>query len=123
MAWDSSRTVPWRRLTREWLIYVAIASVAFLIIFRDRLTASLFVGLLVSGPMYLLFGAVLAKFGYARKSYRDLRAERERVAAAKAGAKSSSVVTSATGRSKPAPTKRTSTGPSQQRKGTKPKHR
>lgn len=123
MAWDSSRPVPWRRLFREWLIYIAIASVAFVIILRDRLNASIFLGLFASGPMYLLFGAVLAKFGYARKSYKDLRAERERAAASKSVAASTSSTGSATGRARPAPTKRTSTGPSQQRKGTKPKRR
>ena len=123
MAWDSKRPVPWRRLIREWLIYVAIASVAFLIIFRDRLSPSLFAGLLASGPMYLLFGGVLAKFGYARKSYKDLRIERERAAAAKSAAKSSSSASTATGRAKPAPTKRTSTGPSQQNKNNKAKRR
>ena len=125
MAWDSSRPVPWRRLIREWLIYVAIASLAMLVILRDRLSISIFFGLFVSGPMYLLFGAVLAKFGYARKSYKDLRAERERAAAAKSPSTSSkgSAAGSATERPRPAPTKRTSTGPSQQRKGTKPKRR
>ncbi len=123
MAWDSSRPVPWRRLFREWLIYIAIASVAFLIILRDRLNASIFIGLFASGPMYLLFGAVLAKFGYARKNYKDLRAERERSAAAKSAAASASTPGSANARTRPAPTKRTSTGPSQQRKGSKPKRR
>ena len=46
MALNSSRPVPWRRLVREWLIYIAIASVAFLIILRDQLTLGLFAGLL-----------------------------------------------------------------------------
>lgn len=119
MAWDSSRTVPWRRLTREWLIYVAIASVAFLIIYRNKLNVSLFAGLVASGPMYLLFGGLLAKFGYARKTFKDLRGERERAAASKAAPKA----TSPGGRVKPAATKRTSTGPSQHRKSTKPKRR
>ena len=119
MAWDSSRVVPWRRLIREWLIYVAFASAAFLVIFRDKLTPSLFAGLLASGPMYLLFGAVLAKFGYIRKSFKDLRAERERTTTAK----SAPVSTTSGARPRPAPTKRTSTGPSQHRKGNKPKRR
>ena len=119
MAWDSTRPVPWRRLIREWLIYVAFATVAFLFIYRHDLKLGLFAGLFASGPMYLLFGAVLAKFGYARKTFKDLRAERDTVAAAKAEAPS----TTATGRAKPAPTRRTSSGPSSQRKGNKPKRR
>jgi hypothetical protein len=119
MAWDSSRVVPWRRLIREWLIYVAFASVAFVIIFRDKLSLSLFAGLFASGPMYLLFGSVLAKFGYSRKTFKDLRAERE----IKASIRPSNTSPTATGRTKPAPTKRTSTGPSQHRKASKPKRR
>jgi hypothetical protein len=128
MAWDSSRAVPWRRLIREWLIYVAIASVALLFLFRHKLSVSLFAGLFASGPMYLLFGAVLAKFGYARKTFKDLRGERERAAATRSssrspGRSSSSAATVPGGRAKPAPTKRTSTGPSQHRKSNKPKRR
>ena len=36
-----------------------------------------YLGLLASLPLYLAFGAVLAKFGYSRKTLRELRAERE----------------------------------------------
>ena len=35
MAWDSSRPVPYRRLTKEWLIYAAIMLVVFVALFRD----------------------------------------------------------------------------------------
>lgn len=121
MAWNSSRPVPWRRLVREWLIYIAIASVAFLIILRDQLTLGLFAGLLASGPMYVLFGAVLAKFGYQRKTFKDLRQDRERGTAARA--RSTAVAPQTITRNRPAPTKRTSTGPSQHRKGNKPRRR
>lgn len=76
MAWDSSRPVPWRRLAREWLIYVALMAGVFLLFFRDRPLFGIFVGLLASGPLYLGIGYVLAKLGYQRKSFRDLRAER-----------------------------------------------
>ena len=119
MAWNSSRAVPWRRLVREWLIYIAIASVAFVIILRDQLTVGLFAGLLASGPMYVLFGAVLAKFGYQRKTFKDLRKDRDSAVAAR----STTVGPTTTARARPAPTKRTSTGPSQHRKGNKPKRR
>jgi hypothetical protein len=130
MAWDSSRPVPWRRLIREWLIYVGIAGVALVVYYLARgkkLEVRLFAGLLSSGPMYLLFGGVLAKFGYQRKTMKDLRAERP-LAAARSGAGSSGARgaggASTTGsRSRPAPTKRTSTGPSQYRKNNKPKRR
>ena len=76
MAWDSTRPVPWRRLIREWLIYAAIMAAVFLIFFRDASLVGAMAGLLISGPLYLVFGAVLAKFGYQRKSLKQLRAER-----------------------------------------------
>src|SRR3954451_2247764 len=124
MAWDSSRPVQWRRLIREWLIYVGIASAAFIVWFLARgktIDPVLFVGLLASGPMYLMFSYVLAKLGYQRKTYRDLRAQRE---VASVSRTSGGTAPSATGsRTKPAATKRTSTGPSQHRKSTKPKRR
>jgi len=124
MAWDSSRPVQWRRLIREWLIYVGIASAAFIVWFLARgktIDPVLFVGLLASGPMYLMFSYVLAKLGYQRKTYRDLRAQRE---VASVSRTSGGAAPSTTGsRTKPPPTKRTSTGPSQHRKSTKPKRR
>lgn len=126
MAWDSSRPVPWRRLIREWLIYVAIAGVAFVIYYVARgkkVEIGLFAGLLSSGPMYLLFGGVLAKFGYQRKTMKDLRAERPVAAAARSAGGSAAGRSSGANRSRPAPTKRTSTGPSQYRKNNKPKRR
>jgi hypothetical protein len=75
VAWDSSRPVPWRRLIREWLIYVGVMAVVFVLFFRDNGLAGIFAGLLVSGPLYLAFGTVLAKFGYQRKSLKELRSE------------------------------------------------
>ena len=57
--------MPWRRLTKEWVIYASIMTVVFAIVVRDgaRLVPILG-GLLVSGPLYLLLGYVLAKLGY-----------------------------------------------------------
>ena len=103
MAWDSNRPVPWRRLIREWAIYVAIMAVIFLIFFNDRLTAGPFIGLVLSGPVYLAIGAVLAKFGYQRATLREARA------AAKVRNQQRATTTSSTPalRGKPAPTKRT----------------
>ena len=75
MAWDSTRPVPWRRLIREWLIYVAVMAAVFVLFFRDNGLVGIFAGLLVSGPLYLAFGTVLAKFGYQRKTWKELRTE------------------------------------------------
>jgi hypothetical protein len=126
MAWDSSRPVPWRRLIREWLIYVVIAATAITIYYvaTDRsIDVGLFSGLLASGPMYVLFGAALAKFGYQRKTFRDLRNERPAAATSRSAAAGAAGATATSVRTRPAPTKRTSTGPSQHRKNTKPKRR
>jgi hypothetical protein len=123
MAWDSTRPVPWRRLVREWLIYLGIATAVFVVwsVARGKsVDFPLLIGLLASGPLYLALGAVLAKFGYQRKSYRELRAEREVATTSRSTPASPSP---AADRPKPAPTKRTSTGPSQHRKSSKPRRR
>jgi hypothetical protein len=67
--------VPWARLIREWAIYVGIMIVLFAVLFRDRALAPIISGLLISGPLYLLFGAVMAKLGYQRRTIKQARAE------------------------------------------------
>ena len=105
MAWDSNRPVPWRRLIREWVIYTGVMVAVFLLFLRDRLSAGPFIGLLLSGPVYLALGAVLAKFGYQRATLREAR-EKARMREAQQCATSTSGA--ATGpRAKPAPTRRT----------------
>jgi hypothetical protein len=114
VAWDKNRPVPWQRLIRDWLIYVGIMAVVFLFVYRDDLSAGPFVGLLISGPLFLVVGAVLAKFGYQRKTFRDLRAEGEAKRAVAASATTKPVGT----RARPAPTRRTSTGPGTRGRGS-----
>lgn len=105
MGWDNSRPVPWQRLIREWLIYAAIMSAVFIIFFRGDNVLGAIAGVLISGPLYLAFGAALAKFGYQRQRLKDVRAT------AKADASStSSAPTEVTDRRRPAPTSRTSGG-------------
>lgn len=111
MAWDSSRPVPWQRLIREWLIYVAVMAVVFLLFFRDESLGGIFAGLLVSGPLYLVIGYVLAKFGYRRRSMREARAEIDAQRAAKVGGGKSGAG-QAPARPRPAPTRRTGGGSS-----------
>lgn len=100
MGWDANRPVPWQRLIREWLVYLAVMIVVMFVAFRDQLTIGLLAGLLVSGPLYLIIGSVLAKFGYQRTTLRDLRAQRL------AGGDPAGTAGTA-GRSRPAPTRRT----------------
>jgi len=77
VAWDSSRPVPWQRLAREWLVYVAIMAAVFFIFMRDRPLIGVFAGLLASGPLYLGIGYILAKFGYQRATLKERRVERD----------------------------------------------
>ena len=104
MAWDSSRTVPWQRLARESLIYAAIITVIFLVLFRDQNVVGLIGGVLASGPLYLGLGYVLAKLGYQRKTLKEMRTPR-------AGVSTPETLTEDS-RGRPAPTRRTTTGPS-----------
>jgi hypothetical protein len=68
--------------------------------------ASSFVGLVIGMIFYVAFVAVLSKFGYQRQSFRDARDRRRALAA-------TPTATAQAARQRPAPTRRTSTGPSQ----------
>eukprot|EP01036_Dinobryon_divergens_P047134 gene47135-63128_t len=59
-------------------------TVVLAIVYRDRLNVGLFGGLLASGPVFVLVGALLAKLGYQRKTLRQLRRETDERLAAKA---------------------------------------
>lgn len=116
VAWDANRPVPWQRLMREWVIYVAIMAVVFALFMRGRPMMGMFIGLLLSGPLYLGVGYVLAKFGYQRKSLKEMRAE----SATKQtlSSRRSSDDGSVDGpRAKPAPTSRTGAASNRPRKG------
>ena len=71
VGWDASRPVPWNRLAQ------GVADLR-----RDHggglrrcssaaAILSIVAGLLVSGPLYLGFGYVLAKFGYSARRWRS----------------------------------------------------
>jgi hypothetical protein len=104
MSWDASRPVPWQRLMREWVIYAGIMLAALLLLFRGSNVIGAIAGVLVSGPLYLLFGFVLAKFGYNRKTLKEMRAEREKTPSTERETDRSG------SRIPPPPTRRTSTG-------------
>ena len=110
MAWDSSRPVPWQRLTREWLIYVAVMAVVLLVVFRSSNVIGAFAGLLVSGPLYLLMGFVLAKFGYQRKTLKEMRSEVREPRTKKKSKKGPDATEAPSEKQRPAPTRRTSGG-------------
>ncbi|MET0143500.1 MAG: hypothetical protein ABW328_01750 [Ilumatobacteraceae bacterium] len=112
MGWDASRPVPWTRLLKEWAIYAAIMSALFILFFRDGNVVAILAGLLVSGPLYLFLGFVLAKFGYQRQTLRggrDARAARAAEATANTGSNGDGA--GELPRPRPPPTRRTSSGP------------
>lgn len=125
MAWDSTRPVPWNRLIREWLIYAAIMTAVFALFFRGDNVVGAIAGVLLSGPLYLAFGAVMAKFGYSRtrmKNLRGVRQERkDKEAASKSSSSESDSSESEDARSRPAPTSRTSGGSNRPRSTSKRK--
>jgi hypothetical protein len=110
MAWDSSRPVPWNRLVKEAAIFLVIGGVIFAVFIKDTKPSS-YVGLVIGMLIYVGFSVVLAKFGYTRESMRQNRA-RQMAAKQQRDARRSTGTTSTMARPKPAPTKRTSTGPS-----------
>jgi hypothetical protein len=106
VAWDANRPIPWRRIAREATIFLVIGGVALTLLAKHRQVGT-YVGLVVGMVFYVGFVAVLAKFGYQRQSIRQAR-ERRTAVTAKA-----TTTSAQTGRQRPAPTRRTSTGPSQ----------
>ena len=89
------------------MIYAAIMAALFLFVLRDSTsTTGLFIGLGVSLPLYVGLSYVMAKFGYQRKSLAELRTPR-----ATPASDSATPVESSTSRNRPAPTRRTSSGP------------
>lgn len=118
MAWDSSRPVPWRRLTREAAIFLVLGAIIFAVIIKDTKPAS-YIGLVAGMLLFVGFSAVLAKFGYSRQSMRQLRAAEAAnprpTRRTRRGRPSTTqtAAAAAIARTKPAPTRRTSTGPSQ----------
>ena len=92
---------------REWLIYVGIMIAVLAIFFRDSGIVGAIAGLLVSGPLYLLFGFVMAKLGYQRRSLKEMGTPRATSVSDDEAPDGSSTSTE---RERPAPTRRTSGG-------------
>ncbi|HEY7626396.1 MAG TPA: hypothetical protein VH761_04990 [Ilumatobacteraceae bacterium] len=107
MGWQADRPVPWQRLIREAAIFLVVGALALTLLVKDKHVGT-YVGLLVGMLFYVLFVAVLSKFGYERQTMRQAR-ERRRTAVATTSAQSATQFA----RARPAPTRRTSTGPSQ----------
>jgi uncharacterized membrane protein YfcA len=90
---------------REAAIFAIIGSLAIAFLVENPKPET-YIGLVSGMLFYVAFVAVLAKFGYVRQSFRQAR-ERSRAIARVPTASAQS------GRNRPPPTRRTSTGPSQ----------
>jgi hypothetical protein len=92
------------------VIYAAIMAVIFLIFLRDSTSV---VGLGASLPLYIGLSAVMAKFGYQRRTLADLRTPRAAPPSrpgAPADQGSDGAAGSTAQRIRPAPTRRTAAG-------------
>ncbi|MBI4935270.1 MAG: hypothetical protein HY828_15420 [Actinobacteria bacterium] len=90
---------------KEWVVIgLGVAAISWF--FTDNRNPSSYVTIFLAGGVYVVFGAILAKFGYVRKTLKELRAEAAAAAPRTVGASAGST------RAKPAPTKRTSGGQS-----------
>ncbi len=105
MAWDANRPIPWRRIAREATIFLVVGGLALTLLVKHRQVGT-YVGLVVGMVFYVAFVAILSKFGYQRQSIREAR--ERRLAVANRPTNGAQPV-----RQRPAPTRRTSTGPSQ----------
>lgn len=115
--------MPWQRLVREWLIYVAVMAVVLLLVIRSSNVIGAFAGLLVSGPLYLLMGFVLAKFGYQRKSLKEMRAPQAETRDSKKSKGDDAADESTSAKRRPAPTSRTSGGGNRPKNSSRSKSR
>ena len=116
MAWDSSRPVPWNRLLKEAAIFLVIGAIVFTLLIKDTKVSS-YVGLVIGMGIYIAFSVVLAKFGYTRETMKQNRARQ--MAVRQQRQQGRAVAASPMSKPKPAPTKRTSTGPSNRPKSKK----
>ena len=112
MAWNSANPVAWKRLVIEWLVIGAVVSFVSLFVTENRKWES-YIAILLGGVVYMALGGVLAKFGYQRKTLKQIRAEAAATPARQVGS------SPPPSRARPAPTGRTSGGsgtPAQKRK-------
>ncbi len=110
MRWDSARRVPWQRFLKEAALFGAAMSVVFAL--TGDAKAGTFIGVAFGAVFYVLFSAVMAKFGHVRATLAEMRAAAalaQREKAARAGS-------AAPSRPRPAPTSRTGGGAPKKRK-------
>jgi hypothetical protein len=116
MAWDSSRRVPWRRVIKLYAIYALVANIALAFMYRGRYGVGSAIGTLIAGVFYALLLAVMFKLGLDpfRAYRRSPRADPDGRPVTRASRRNEPDRADAP-RPKPAPTRRTSTGPNHPR--------
>ena len=128
MAWDSTRPIPWKKLGFYLALYAGIVVAFFAITKPDSLMGALpglTIGVILAGT----FMVVLIKMGWNMpmlRSREEIAEQRAARAAGRSGGSSGSgqAVDPDGPRPKPAPTSRTSTGPTQRpRRTTKTRKR
>lgn len=95
---------------REWVIYIGVMVIILAVFFRDGGLIGALAGLLISGPLYLAFGFVLAKFGYQRKSLKEMKTARAEPRTKNKKNDESEASDGPVQRKRPAATSRTTTG-------------
>lgn len=111
MRWDSARPVPWKRFAKEAIVFVAGMTVVMFVLAGQRDPAS-YVGIVMGAFLYVAVVAVMAKLGYLRKTFAEMRAE----AAARPPRQVGRAAATPSGRPKPAPTSRTGGTPKGKRR-------
>jgi hypothetical protein len=111
VAWDASRPVPWKKLLWLFGIYAAVAVVVFSL--TGGFDAGALGGLVIGGAMYVVLATVLVKFGWDPFTRAQDRADARTAAGSEsnAGGAATAVSTPEGPKVRPAPTRRTSTGP------------
>jgi len=74
MAWNAANPVPWKRLTTEWLVIGVVVALVSLLV-TDNRSAGSYLTIVFGGVVYVVLGAVLSKFGYQRKTLKQIRAD------------------------------------------------
>lgn len=110
MGWNASRPVPWRRFVKEGVVF-AVGMAIVLTVFDNDIRPASYLGLVIGAAMYVVFVAILAKFGYVRATLRDVRAQ---VGATRSMSDTTGTASSA--RPRPAPTSRTGGAPRRRRR-------
>ena len=105
MAWNAANPVPWKRLCLEWLVVGTVVGIISLVT-TDKHNAGSYLAIFFAGFFYVGLGALLAKFGYQRKTLRQIRA-----AAAAAPVRQVGRSAGAVGRPRPVATNRTGSAP------------